>query len=164
MKTIIIGLGNPILADDGVGVHVAYQLEQRLAQPANDQITVIEASAGGLRLMELMVGYDRAIIVDALLHANGSPPGTIHRLTLDHLRTISPTQHSASAHDTTLITALDSGKAIGLHLPQEVVIFAVDVANIEDFSEEMTPAVAAAIPQVVTAVLNEIGGTFYDLT
>lgn len=164
MNTIVIGLGNPILADDGVGVHAAYEIERRLAGAGNEQITVIEASAGGLRLMELMVGYDRAIIIDALLHANGSAPGTIHRLTLDHLRAISPTQHSASAHDTTLITALDSGRVMGLHLPQDVVIFAIDVVNVEDFSEEMTPAVAAAIPRVATAVIDELGGIPHDLT
>ena len=82
----------------------------------------------------------------------------MRRMTLDDLRAISPTQHSASAHDTTLVTALDSGRAMGLHLPSEIVIFAITVANVMDFSEEMTPAVGAVIPQVVTAVLNELGG------
>lgn len=159
MKTLVIGLGNPILTDDGVGVKVAYELEDILADSRPD-VTVIEASAGGLRLMEMMVGYDRAILVDA--YTNGrNQPGRIQRLTLEDLRAVSPTQHSASAHDTTLVTALDTGKKLGLHLPDEVIIYAIDVENVIDFSEEPTTAVAAAIPEVVTAVLHEIFAANY---
>ena len=161
MKTLIIGLGNPILTDDGVGVKVAYALEDILADSRPD-VVVTEASAGGLRLMELMLGYDRAIIVDAFTNGSNTP-GKMHRMTLDDLRDISPTQHSASAHDTTLVTALDAGKALGMHLPDEVVIYAIEVENVIDFSEEPTTAVAAAIPGAVTAVLHELG-VEYDLT
>ena len=156
MKTLIVGLGNPILTDDGVGVKVAYELEKVLADSRPD-VTVIEASAGGLRLMEMMIGYDRAIIVDAFMNDADNRPGRMHRMTLDDLRAISPTQHSASAHDTTLVTALDSGKEMGLHLPDEVVIYAIEVENVMDFSEEPTADVAAAIPGAVTAVLYELG-------
>jgi len=158
MKTLVIGLGNPILTDDGVGVKVAYELERILAtrHPPPVEIDVTEASAGGLRLMELMIGYDRAIIVDAF--TNGSNvPGRMHRMTLDDLRAVSPTQHSASAHDTTLVTALETGQALGMHLPKEVVIYAIEVENVIDFSDEPTTAVSAAIPGVVTAVLQELG-------
>ena len=113
MKTLVIGLGNPILTDDGVGVKVAYELVRILAskqQPSpGSHIDVTEASAGGLRLMEMMIGYDRAIIVDAFTNGRNTP-GKMHRMTLDDLRAVSPTQHSASAHDTTLVTALDAGK------------------------------------------------------
>lgn len=156
MKTLIIGLGNPILTDDGVGVKVAYEIEKALPPYTRYTIHVTEASVGGLRLMEMMVGYDKTIIIDALVSQDGEQPGSVRRLTLADLRAVSPTQHSASAHDTTLITALDSGRAIGLHLPQEVVIYAITVANVLDFSEEMTPSVAAVMPQVVTAVLTEL--------
>ncbi len=159
MKTIVIGLGNPILTDDGVGVKVAYELEKILATRHPQLADVTEASAGGLRLMELMIGYDRAIIVDAFTNGDNQP-GRMHRMTLDDLRAISPTQHSASAHDTTLVTALESGKKLGLHLPDEVVIYAIEVENVIEFSEEPTTAVAAAIPGAVTAVLAEIGGHY----
>ncbi|MCA9932321.1 MAG: hydrogenase maturation protease [Anaerolineales bacterium] len=160
MKTLVVGLGNPYLTDDGVGVKVAYEIERILAsnqQPAaSDHIDVTEASVGGLRLMELMIGYDRVIIADAFTKPGERQPGRIHRLTLDDLRAISPTQHSASAHDTTLVTALDSGRALGFHLPDEVIIYAVEVENVLEFSEEPTTAVAAAISPVVEAVLQEL--------
>jgi hydrogenase maturation protease len=156
MKTLVIGLGNPILTDDGVGVKVAEQIAIHLSQISHTNITVTEASVGGLRLMELMNGYSKVIIIDALIQKDNNRPGRFHRLDLDDLRMISPTQHSASAHDTTLTTALDAGKLLGLSLPEEVIIFAIEVENIMDFNDQATPTVSHAIPQVVNAVLEEL--------
>ena len=168
MKTLIVGLGNPILTDDGVGVKVAYAVEEALKNsrswtslrmPASkDDITVTEAGVGGLRLMEMMIGYDRVILIDAIIHTNGnnSAPGTIFQMSQQDLEDISLTQHSASAHDTTLNTALEMADRMGLHLPEEVLIFAVEVEEIFVFSNEPTPAVAAAIPKVTQMVLDEI--------
>ena len=156
MSTLVIGLGNPILTDDGVGVKVAYEVDKTLSDEMREHISVTEASAGGLRLMEAMIGYDRVILIDAMLTGDGNKPGTIQRMTLDDLRTISPTQHSASAHDTTLVTALDAGRYLGIHLPEEIIIYAVEVENILDFSEEPTPAVADAIPKVTKSVMAEL--------
>jgi hydrogenase maturation protease len=153
---LIIGLGNPILTDDGVGVKVANEVWQQLDPDARNLVSVTEASVGGLRLMEMMVHYDHVILIDALLPNNGTTPGTIHRMTLEDLRLISPTQHSASAHDTTLITALDMGREMGLPLPADITIFAIEVENVMDFSESSTAAVAAAIPEATTAVLEEV--------
>ena len=156
MRTLVIGLGNPFLTDDGVGVLVANQVQEQLSPELNKNVTVIEASVGGLRLMETMTGYDKVILIDAIMHGSGSEPGKIQRLTLEDLGSISPTQHSASAHDTSLITALKAGELIGLELPQEIVIFAIEVENVMDFSEEPTPAVQKAIPVVTQAVLQEL--------
>jgi hydrogenase maturation protease len=167
MKTLVLGLGNPILTDDGVGVRVAEAVRDAL--PPDTSIEVSEASVGGLRLMERVLGYDRVILIDALhnpvgeLPAGHHPatslgrnPGAIHRMTLEDLQNISPTQHSASAHDTSLVTALKMGERVGLSLPKEFVIYAVEVENIIDFGEEPTPAVAQAIPRVTAAVLEEL--------
>jgi len=156
MKTIVIGLGNPILTDDGVGVLVAYEVSKILALQNRNDVDVTEASVGGIRLMELMVGFNRAILVDAIISSNGCPPGTIHKMSLDDLTNISPTQHSASSHDTSLITALAMGRKLGLSLPDKIVIFAIEVENIIDFNENPTPKVAQAIPHVTEAVLEVI--------
>jgi hydrogenase maturation protease len=109
--------------------------------------------------MEMMIGYDRVILVDALTGCNGNVPGKVHRMTLGDLRNISPTQHSACAHDTSLVTALELGSQMELPLPNEISIFAIEVENVIDFCEDSTPAVAAAIPEVVEAVLAELGLT-----
>jgi hydrogenase maturation protease len=155
MKTLVVGLGNPILTDDGVGVKVAYAVRDALASGGHNDVTVTEASVGGLRLMELMVGYDRAVLIDALQHPDARP-GTIRRMTLEELRTISPTQHSACTHDTSLATALELGRQMGLPLPSKFTIYAVGVENVTYFGEEPTPDVARAIPEVTAAVLAEL--------
>jgi len=176
MKTLIIGLGNPILSDDGVGVKVAQALartfpahtfpegatsisaDQEFVAPSGkvvQNLTITEASVGGLRLMEMMVGYDRAILIDAITHGD-DPPGTVRRMSLADLDAVSPTQHTASAHDTSLATALAMGRRMGVTLPADLTIFAVSVVNVIDFADTLTPAVAAAIPKVVAAVLAEL--------
>jgi hydrogenase maturation protease len=158
MKTLVIGLGNPILTDDGVGVRVAYQLEDKIDLSAHPDLTITEASAGGLRLMEAMLGYDRVILIDAFyLDEEKTTPGKIHRLTLEDLRAISPTQHSTSAHDTSLVTALDAAEKLGYKIPDDLIIYAVEVENILEFSETPTPAVAEAIPRVTRMVLKDLG-------
>jgi len=155
VRTLVIGLGNPILTDDGVGVKVAYAVQDALASTRRSDVTVTEASVGGLRLMELMMGYERVILIDALQHRDALP-GTVWRMTLEDLRTISPTQHSTCAHDTSLVTALEMGQEIGLPLPKDITIYAIGVENVTYFGEQPTPAVAEAIPQVTAAVLAEL--------
>ena len=156
MKTLLVGLGNPILTDDGVGVKVVYEVENALQSKIPSNLTITEASVGGLRLMELLLGYDNVIIVDAITMKENRCPGKIHRMTLNDLREISPTQHSSSPHDTSLVTALDAALKMGYHIPKNILIYAIEVENILDFSEYPTPAVAASIPIVKDAVLEEL--------
>ena len=156
MKTIIIGLGNPYLSDDGVGIVVSREIEKVLAaQNFNDHgVVVTEASVGGLRLMEMMVGYDQAILIDSLV--SDGQPGTVRCLTLADLEIMPPTQHSASAHDANLPTAVAAGRIMGFALPDKIIIYAIECANTQTFGEELTTAVATVVPEVVTAVLEEI--------
>lgn len=153
MKTLVIGLGNPILTDDGVGVLVAEEV--RLKLPEESGIDIAEVSVGGLTLMEAMIGYDRVILVDALQRLDGIP-GRVHKMSLDDLKSISHTQHSASAHDANLVTALETGKRMGLPLPEQITIYAIEVVNVSEFSDKPTASVAAAIPEVTEAVLAEL--------
>ena len=148
-KTLVLGLGNPILSDDGVGPAVARELEGRLDP---QEVTVAEASLGGLNLLDLLVGYERVIIIDAIKTASGRP-GQIYRFDPAAFTT---TRYAASPHDVNLVTALELGKKLGLAMPQKIDIFAIEVADTENFSEECTPAVAAAIPACAAMVLREI--------
>lgn len=154
MRTLVIGLGNPILTDDGVGVRVAEAVREAL--PEGAPLDVREVSVGGLTLMEHMVGYERVILIDAFI-APTEPPGAVRRMTLEDLHAVSATQHTASTHDTSLVTALEMGRRMGLPLPDDVVVYGVVVTNVIDFSDALTPAVAAAIPAAATAVLAELG-------
>jgi hydrogenase maturation protease len=156
-KTLIIGLGNPILTDDGVGVHVAREIERQVDISAHPDLAITEASVGGLRLMETVLGYQRVVLIDAYyLDPENTVPGRIHRMNLDDLRNITPTQHSTSAHDTSLVTALDAAQEMGYRVPDEFIIFAIEVENIFEFSETPTPAVASAIPKVAGLIIQEL--------
>jgi len=148
-KTLILGLGNPILSDDGVGCHVAAALKERLRDSASD---IMETSIAGLDFLDLMTGYDRVIIIDAIRTVAGTP-GQIYRLDLE---AFTATRHAASPHDVNLATALELGYRLGLDLPSHVDIFAVEVEDTSRYSEECTPAVTAAIPRCAEMVVQEL--------
>jgi hydrogenase maturation protease len=146
--TLVLGLGNPLLGDDAVGLKVARLVRERVAGTAD--IEVDEEEAGGLRLMERLTGYDRAILVDAAV--TGSPPGTVSRMGPDEV----PTQRTATAHGIDLPRALALGLQLGYPMPSVVRIVAVEAESVLEFRNEMTPAVAAALEPAVAAVLEEL--------
>jgi hydrogenase maturation protease len=150
MKTIILGLGNPLISDDSVGLRVAAQLRTRLADRPDLEIS--EDYWGGLRLMERLIGYDRAVVIDAI--CTGAPPGTIHRLAPADL----PTQRSASAHDVNFPTALTFGRQSGAKLPpdERILLVGIEAVDILTFSEQLTPEVEEAIPRAVELVVQAL--------
>lgn len=155
---IIVGLGNPILSDDGVGWRVAHAVREGLASRPDlaDRVVVdiVEACVGGLSLAELLVGYERAVIVDAIM-TKRSAPGTIRQFTPDELP---GTLNMASAHDTNFVTALRALRRFGAALPtaRAISIVAVEAEDVWTFSETCTPAVEAAIPLVTALVIDAV--------
>ena len=117
-------------------------------------MTFAEASVGGLRLLDLLAGYDRVILVDAI-QTRGGQPGDIYRLGPGDLRA---SLHSGSTHDLSLPGALDLGRRLGMALPgdEDMIILAVEVEDVLTFGETCTPAVTGAIPRAVEAVLAEL--------
>jgi len=152
VKTLVLGLGNPILGDDSVGLHVAQALEDRLSQP---EITVMEASVAGLNFLDWLAGYGRAIIIDGVQTAGGKA-GQIYRLKPE---AFNATRRASTPHDVNFATALELGNRLGLALPQQIVIFAIEVENVSSFSEECTPEVERAIPLCVEMVIEELNET-----
>jgi len=155
MKTLILGLGNPILSDDGVGNRVALELEDKLAQ--RQDVTVMETSMSGLSLIDLLAGYDKAIIVDAIRTAEGKA-GQIYRLTSDAFNN---TRHVSSPHDVNFATALELGNKLGISMPKQIVIYAIEVDDISTFGEEFTPRVKQAIPKCVKTIIKELNGNHH---
>ena len=150
-KTLILGLGNPILGDDGVGWRVAEAVQAILGTLAAS-VEVEFASLGGLSLMERMLGYERVILVDCL-ETGSRPVGSVECMQLAELA--NPTAgHSASAHDTSLITALETAKAMGEETPARVDVVTIEAKNTYDFSEQLSPEVAAAVPVAMQEVLR----------
>ena len=152
MTTIIIGVGNPVLTDDGVGLKVARELKRALS--ARKDIETCELCAGGLRLAEAMAGYDRAIVIDAIV-SQGGPPGSILVLAPSDLR---KTRNTCSSHDAGLAEALELARIAGLQMPKEITIWAIEAGDVETFSERLTEPVALAVPRVVEGVIRYLAG------
>ena len=151
VKTILVGLGNTVLRDDGVGIYTVRAVREKLGGTGVD---IVEAELAGLELMEKLKGYDRAIIVDAI-QLDGEEPGTVFRIRPDDIRI---TPRIASFHDIDLVTALELGKRLGFHMPTEVVIFAVQAEDVLTLEEGCLPAVAGIIPELADEIAGEITG------
>ena len=153
-KTLVIGLGNPILGDDGVGWVVAREVEAGLGATANRNVEVDCLALGGLSLMERMVGYQHVILIDSL-NTGQRPQGAVITFTLEDLVDLTY-GHTSAAHDASLKTALDMGRKLGANLPadKDVHVVAVEAQHVYDFKEELSPVIAAAKPVAVQQVLD----------
>jgi hydrogenase maturation protease len=151
-----LGLGNPILTDDGIGIYVVREA-QALYTPEvpDDDVTFAEASVGGFRLLSVLAGYDRAILVDAI-QTPGGQPGDVGRLSVGG---VGASLHSGSTHDLTLVGALALGRHLGVPLPHDdqITILVIEAEDVLTFGEQCTPAVQAATARAVEMVLQELG-------
>ncbi|MFH7320669.1 hydrogenase maturation protease [Desulfurivibrio sp. D14AmB] len=145
-NTIVIGLGNPLLADDGVGLQVAGLLRDCL--PPGAGVRVVTAGSGGLGLLELMVGYQRALIIDAMLSGTRAP-GSVARLAV---ASAGPARHLAGSHGGDLAALLRLGRSLDLALPERVELIGIEAAEVDRFAEELSRSVAAALPVALSLV------------
>ena len=146
MKTLVLGLGNIILSDDGVGIRIARLIEEKVPE-----IDVIEASAAGFRVVDEIIGYDKLILIDSIRTKNGIP-GACYKLGIEEFKT---TLHHSSPHDMDMFDALQLMKKHNVHLPEEIIIYAVEVEDIFTFSEKCTERVQQAIPEITALILKE---------
>jgi hydrogenase maturation protease len=102
--------------------------------------------------MERMEGYDHVILIDAI-SSGQNPPGTVLHFKLEDLPERAA-GHMNAAHDTSLKTALQVGRSMGASLPDQIDIVAVEAVALFEFSEHLTPPVAAAVPRAVKVVLD----------
>lgn len=151
MKILVMGLGNPILGDDGVGWKVAEEIKSRLDY-RKSMVDVDCASLGGLSLMERMLGYERVILIDSIASGNAEV-GSVRVFPLADLA--DPTAgHSASAHDTSLLTALETGRTMGMEIPSKVDVVTIEINMTYDFSDTLSPPVAHAVPIAVQIIMD----------
>jgi hydrogenase maturation protease len=145
---LVLGLGNPLRGDDGIGPRVIEALNRRgLPEGA----TALDAGTGGLDLLQVLEGWERAIIIDAA--DVGREPGQFVRFTPDEARFVG-SQDAMSLHNAGLAEVLALADAVGQPLP-EMVIFGVQPEKI-GWGERLSEAVEAALPALVDAVLDEV--------
>lgn len=149
-RMLVLGLGNTLLTDDGVGIYLVRELKKRLSGLAG--VEVRESEAWGMAVLEAVVGYPKVVIVDAV-KTGKAPPGTVHRFSLEDLGGAEP---HPGTHRVNLPYLLRLGKAIGLEVPDEVTILGVEAEVMDRFGEELSPALAARLPEIVEEVFQEI--------
>lgn len=147
--TLVLGLGNPLRGDDGVGVHVAQQL---LKGRLPGDVEVADGGTQGLGLVALLEGRRRAIVVDAA--DMGRAPGEVVRFVMEEARLLGEDDGHFSVHEAGLREALLLAQALGT-LPDEVVLFGVQPAGVE-WNTGLSPQVEAAVPDLIEAVLQEM--------
>ncbi len=147
MKTLVLGLGNELLGDDAVGVLAAWALKEKLG----DQADVVESSLSGLALLDFFVGYDRAIVIDAV-KTGRCPPGTIYELSPADLdAVVAPSPHYAG-----LPELLAVAKQLNLDFPKEIKIFALEVEDPYTIGNRLSKPVRKALEELVQRVYAQI--------
>lgn len=147
---LVIGLGNPILGDDGVGWRVAELVEATIGNQTGVECDFL--SIGGLSLMERMIDYPYVILIDTIVTGKYQL-GTVLTCRLAELP-FNTTSHLNSSHDTSIQDALIMGKSMGANLPEKVYVIAIESQNVYDFSEELSPRVNAAVPEAAQRVID----------
>ncbi|MEM3585821.1 MAG: hydrogenase maturation protease [Candidatus Jordarchaeaceae archaeon] len=147
-RVVIIGVGNLLLGDEGVGVHVVEELNKRNL-PSN--VKVFDGGTGGIALLSLMDEAEKVIIVDAVL--GGGEPGEIYLLDVDKL--MKGVVKFFSLHEMNLSSVLRIGKELG-KLPPELIIVGIEPKNYKEYSMELSPEVKAAVPRIIETILGLI--------
>lgn len=146
---LILGVGNTLLKDEGVGVHVARRL-QNMDLPEN--VEVLEGGVLGLDLLDHLEEREKVVVVDAV--DGGDDPGTIHRLTRADIES-GKTRCHMSLHEIDLPQVFATADLMGLKV--DPIIIGIEPKDMDLGYDEMTPEVEAAIPRVIELVLKEIG-------
>lgn len=147
-KILILGIGNILMGDEGIGVHVINSLE-KAALPAD--VECLDGGVGSFLLLEPMQSADKVILIDATI--DGQKPGSVRRLqpkfSTDYPITL-------TAHDIGLKDLLDAFYLMG-KVP-DVTLFAISIPPLQDMVMELSPELRPVVPQVVNMVLNEARG------
>jgi hydrogenase maturation protease len=145
LKTLVIGVGNLLRCDDGVGIHVVNRLNE-----VASYIDTLDVALGGVEILEAMKNRDRVFIVDAI--QTGGEPGTIYRVNLSGGEEPPRITHS---HGVDLLTTLRLGDSLFPgQMPREMILLAVEAEDVTTLSESCTSKVQAAVDKVVEIILG----------
>lgn len=147
--TLILGLGNEILTDDGIGPRLIRDLIQMVD---NHEVKFDTACCGGLEIMEYIQGYDKVIFIDAIRNRNGKP-GDVYYFTPADFR---ETLNLSNLHDISFLTALELGDTLNLGLTNDLHIIAVEIIEDMEFSEELTLILTQKYPDILKEVFTII--------
>jgi hydrogenase maturation protease len=150
--TVIIGLGNTLMRDEGIGVAVAARLQRCTDLPA--QLEVVDLGSGGMGVLHEIRGRRKAVIVDCAYM--NSPPATMRRFTLDEVRS-AKVQTRLSLHEGDLLQTLELARHLG-DLPPDVMIYGIEPESVA-FGEGLSDALARRLDDYAASIRQEISGS-----
>lgn len=153
MKTLIIGLGNPIVGDDAIGIEVTEWLQKNANLPLEVEIQP-DVSLSGIALVELFRGYDQVIIVDSM-HTKQFPPGTVKVLHPDQFLSA---QHISDFHNLDFFTALTWAYQTFDDIPpkDKITIIGIEINYIQEFSDTLSPELQHQLDTIKNTVKSEV--------
>jgi len=152
MKTLVLGVGNEILTDDGIGPKLVNRLKKDLP---HTEVSFENICLGGLEIIEFIRGYRNVVIIDAIKTESGKP-GDVFLLTPENFK---ETHHLSSFHDVSFLTGLKMGEKLGFDLPEVVLIIAVEIVEDTIFDDSFSPEIQSKYEQIY----NEIEDAAYPL-
>lgn len=147
LKIVILGIGNLLLSDEGVGVHVANELMRR-ELPLG--VSVVEGGTDGFRLLNVITEADRLIVIDAV--KGGAEPGSIYSFDINEVRNC-PSGFKTSVHQIGILEVIDLSGLIG-KTPHTTVI-GVEPKSLE-MGMELSPEVKSKIPRIIELIFEEL--------
>jgi len=151
-RILILGLGNPILTDDRIGLILTENLKGKF--PGADTASIILA---GMELLDILAGYDHVFLIDAATGTGGEP---------GELKEISDGKgalHLFTSHGVNFFNLLEMGRDMGLKMPEPAAVFGIEIGNATDFGTALSPALSAALPSLEIAIterIREIMGSY----
>lgn len=143
-KVLIMGIGNWLMQDEGIGVHVARSIDEQLLPP---DVDVVDGGTGGFHLLEYFQNYENVILIDATL--DGSPEGTIRLIKPKYA---SDFPQAMSTHDIGLKDLVSALQLLGF--PVNIHLFVISIKSIQEQGVEVSPAIAGVIPIVREKVMQ----------
>jgi hydrogenase maturation protease len=150
MRSLVIGVGNLLRTDDGVGIHIINSLNE-----LHPDVETFDAAMGSIEMLEAMRRYDRAIIVDAI--ETGAEPGTIYRVNIAGGEKPPVITHS---HGTDIVTVIQLGKQLYPdEMPREIILVAIEAEDTLTISDQLTQRVEQATVELIQQLLVLIKGS-----
>ncbi len=141
--TLILGIGNPILSDDGIGAVITGQLSMRSG--LKSKMCFRSSGTGGLDLLEHICGFSTVVFIDAC-RTGRKPPGEVSIYGYDEYE---ETLHLSNPHDITFKGAINMGRRLDLDMPEEIYVIAIEIEEDKTFSRQMTPALQDAYDHIL---------------
>jgi len=146
-KILVLGIGNDILTDDGIGPKLVNELNS--GETFSD-IDFLNVFLGGLEILELIQGYQQVIFIDAIITKDGVP-GTVYNFKPEDFK---ETLHLSNLHDANFLTALDLGRTMGMHIPEDIHIIAIEIIEDRVFNDHLSQEMGMKFPTIFKKVLS----------